>query len=210
MQTELGPDATSVGWVFQYALVDKSGQHSLAELRTFQDWYLRYALQSVPGVAEVASVGGFVRSSTRSTVDPNALTAYKHRRSTTVVEAHPRKATTRSAAACSSSPGASTWSAAAATSRASRTSRRSSLKADEQGTPVLRAGRRRRWRSGPEIRRGVADLDGEGDTVGGIVVMRHGENALNVIERVKAKLEELEAVAARRASRSSRPTTAPS
>src|SRR3989338_2759786 len=75
VKTELGPDATSVGWVFQYALVDKTGQHSLADLRSFEDWYLRYYLQSVPGVAEVASVGGFVRQY-QVNVDPSALQAY--------------------------------------------------------------------------------------------------------------------------------------
>ena len=112
VQTELGPDATSVGWVFQYALVDRTGKHASDELRSYQDWFLRYAVQSVPGVSEVATVGGQVRQY-QVTVNPNALASYKIPLET-VIEAVAR-ATTTWAAGWSSSPGASTWCAAAAT-----------------------------------------------------------------------------------------------
>ena len=184
---ELGPDATGVGWVFQYALVDKSGQHNLAELRTFQDWNLRYALQSVPGVAEVAGVGGFQKQY-QVTVDPNRLQNYglslmeltEAIRSSNneiggrLVEWNGREYMVRGRGYVKSTDDLG----------------RVVVKTNAQGTPVL-------LRDvaditlGPQIRRGLADLNGNGDAVGGIVVMRHGENAMNVIKRVKAKLEEL-------------------
>ncbi|TPW21682.1 MAG: Cu(I)/Ag(I) efflux system membrane protein CusA [Elusimicrobia bacterium] len=116
VKTEIGPDATAVGWVFQYALVDKTGGHDLQQLRSLQDWYLRYQLQSVPGVAEVAAFGGFQKQY-QVTVDPNALAAYGIRWSTPC-----GKATRKRAGASSSSPAPSSWSAAAATSAPSRTS----------------------------------------------------------------------------------------
>ena len=112
MKTELGPDATSVGWVFQYALVDRSGKHSSDELRSFQDWFLRYALQAVPGVSEVATVGGQVRQY-QITVNPNALASYRIPLDA-VIQAV-RKGTTTWGAGWWRSPAASTWSAAAAT-----------------------------------------------------------------------------------------------
>ena len=124
VRTELGPDATGVGWVYQYALVDESGRNDLADLRSYQDWFLRYQLQAVPGVAEVASLGGFEKQY-QVTVDPNKLAAYGLG-FTDVAAAHPPARTTRSAAASSSCPAASTWSAGAATSRASPTSPTSS------------------------------------------------------------------------------------
>jgi Cu(I)/Ag(I) efflux system membrane protein CusA/SilA len=187
VRTEIGPDATGVGWVYQYALVDDSGRTSLADLRAFQDWTLRYRLQSVPGVAEVASFGGFVRQY-QVTVDPNRLKAFglgitdvadAVRRSNQEVggrllEISGREYMVRGRGYLSSQEdlGAVV------------------LKTDERGTPVLvrDVGR---VSLGPEIRRGVADLDGLGDAVGGIVVMRHGENAREVIRRVKERLDEL-------------------
>jgi Cu(I)/Ag(I) efflux system membrane protein CusA/SilA len=184
---ELGPDATGVGWVFEYALVDRSGTHNLAELRSFQDWVLRYALQSVPGVAEVAGIGGFQKQY-QVTIDPSRLRSYglsvmelmeAIRRSNNevggrLIEWSGREYMVRGRGYVKSTDDLG----------------QVVVRASTQGTPVLL----RDVASidlGPQIRRGVADLNGDGDTVGGIVVMRHQENALNVIRRVKVKLEEL-------------------
>ena len=188
VRTELGPDATGVGWVFQYALVDESGTHSLADLRSIQDWTIRYDLQSVPGVAEVASVGGFVRQY-QVTVDPNRLSAYRIPLMT-VVEA---------IRASNNEVGGRLveWSGAEYMVRARGYIRSISdleeivVKTDEKGTPV----RLRDVASiqlGPEIRRGIAELDGRGEVAAGVVVMRHGENAMNVIRRVKERLKAIE------------------
>jgi Cu(I)/Ag(I) efflux system membrane protein CusA/SilA len=184
----LGPDATAVGWVLQYALVDTTGRHDLAELRTFQDFHLRYALSSVPGVAEVASVGGYQKQY-QVEVDPAKLQAYgltladvtgAIRRSNAdvggrVIEMSGREYFVRGRGYVDDLDDL----------------RQVALGADRRtGTPV-RVGDVGRVRFGPDIRRGVAELDGEGEAVGGTIVMRHGENALHVIERVKRKLDEL-------------------
>src|SRR5512141_1032597 len=186
VQTELGPDATSVGWVFQYALVDRTGQHASDELRSYQDWFLRYAIQSVPGVSEVATVGGQVRQY-QVTVNPNALASY----------GLPLEAVIKAVRSNNNDVGGRL---VELSGREYMVRGRGYVKsiADienmvlraEGGTPVL-VKDVATVALGPEMRRGVADLDGEGDVVGGIVVMRHGENALNVINRVKAKLEEV-------------------
>ncbi|MFA5811730.1 MAG: CusA/CzcA family heavy metal efflux RND transporter, partial [bacterium] len=187
--TELGPDATSLGWVFQYALVDESGQNDLSQLRSFQDWYLRYYLQSVPGVAEVATVGGFVRQY-QVNVDPNRLFSYKipieqvveavRRNNNDVggrlVEFSGREYMVRGRGYAKSV--ADLEEIAVGVDPATGTS----VTIKQIGSVEL----------GPDIRRGVADLDGKGDAVGGIVIMRHGENALSVIDRVKEKLKEVE------------------
>ncbi|MFZ5569858.1 MAG: efflux RND transporter permease subunit [Thermodesulfobacteriota bacterium] len=186
--TELGPDASGVGWVFQYALRDESGAHSLYELRSHQDWTLRYALQSVPGVAEVASIGGYVKQY-QITADPNRLAAYGL--SLDQVMEAVRSSNNEVGGRLIE------WSGREYMVRGRGYSRRPAdleavvLKTTPGGVPVLLKDVAR-VEFGPEIRRGVADLDGEGDTVGGIVIMRHGENALNVINRVKEKLKELE------------------
>jgi Cu(I)/Ag(I) efflux system membrane protein CusA/SilA len=186
VQTELGPDATSVGWVFQYALVDRTGRHASDELRSYQDWFLRYAIQSVPGVSEVATVGGQVRQY-QITVNPNALASYDIPLSRVIqavkqgnndvggrlVELSGREYMVRGRGYVKKLADLENL----------------VLRA-EGGTPVL-VKDVATVSLGPELRRGVADLDGQGDVVGGIVVMRQGENALNVIERVKAKLAEL-------------------
>ncbi len=184
---ELGPDATGVGWVFQYALVDKSGKHSLADLRSYQDWNLRYALQSVPGVSEVAGLGGFQKQY-QVTVDPVKLQAYGLGMME-IADAIKRSNNEIGARLIE-------WSGREFMVRARGYITKTDdlgevvVKASKTGTPVL-------LRDvadvalGPQLRRGVADLDGDGDVVGGIVVMRHGENALNVIEAIKAKLVEL-------------------
>jgi copper/silver efflux system protein len=187
VRTELGPDATGVGWVFQYALVDHSGTQSLADLRTYQDWYLRYYLKSVPGVAEVAAIGGFVRQY-QVQVDPNRLRAYNI----------PIDKVTEAVRTGNNDVGGRLIEMAGAEymvrgrgyARSTEELGNIVLTTNESGVPV-------RIRDvgdvtlGPDIRRGVADLDGQGDVVGGIIVMRQGENALAVIERVKEKLAQL-------------------
>ncbi len=185
VQTELGPDATGVGWVYQYALVDRTGKHDLAQLRSFQDWYLRYWLQSVPGVAEVASIGGFQKQYQVS-LDPDALLAY--RISILAVVKAIREGNNDVGGRLVEIAGAEYMVRGRGYIRSVRDIEEIVVGQDMKGTPV-RVREVGRVVLGPEIRRGVADLDGIGETVGGIVVMRHGENALNVIERVKAKLE---------------------
>jgi len=186
VKVELGPDATSVGWVYQYALVDRTGQHSSDELRSFQDWNLRYAIQSVPGVAEVATVGGQVRQY-QITVNPNALAAFKL----------PLEAVINAVRKGNNDVGGRL---VEFSGREYMVRGRGYVKkiADlenlvlrsEGGTPVL-VKDVATVALGPELRRGIADFDGEGDVVGGIVVMRSGENALNVIKRIETKLEDL-------------------
>jgi len=185
---ELGPDATGVGWIFQYALVDETGQHSLADLRSFEDWYLRYYLQSVPGVAEVASVGGFVRQY-QINVDPSALLAYNI----------PLMQVVDNIRKSNNDVGGRLveWSGTEYMVRG-----RGYIKTIEDiekvvvGTGMndvpVTVGQVSHVTLGPEIRRGIAELDGKGEVAGGIVVMRHKENALAVINRVKAKLKEIE------------------
>jgi Cu(I)/Ag(I) efflux system membrane protein CusA/SilA len=183
----LGPDATGVGWVYQYALVDKTGRHDLADLRSFQDWTLRYWLQSVPGVAEVPSIGGFVKQY-QVNVDPNRLQAYnislrdlteKIRMSNNdvggrVIEQAGREYMVRGRGYI----------------RSLDNLRNVVVGTDARGTPI-RVADVAQVALGPEMRRGVVELDGNGEAVGGIVVMRHGANALEVIDAVKAKLKEI-------------------
>jgi Cu(I)/Ag(I) efflux system membrane protein CusA/SilA len=187
VNTELGPDATAVGWVFQYSLVDKSGQNDLAQLRSFQDWNLRYQLQSVPGVAEVASIGGFQKQY-QVNIDPNKLLAFNIPIST-VVQAI-RDGNKDVGGRLVEFSGAEYMVRGRGYAKSVQDIEKIVVGADKQGTPVL-VKNLGSVSLGPEIRRGVADLDGEGDTVGGIIIMRAGENALNVIERVKEKLEEI-------------------
>jgi Cu(I)/Ag(I) efflux system membrane protein CusA/SilA len=187
VRTELGPDATGVGWVFQYALVDKTGQHNLQELRTFQDWYLRYYLQSVPGVAEVASIGGFVKQY-QITIDPNRLLAY-NMPLTQVIEAI-RQGNQEVGGRLLEFSGAEYMVRGRGYATSVQDLEQIVVGTDAQGTPVL-VKHLGNVAIGPDIRRGLADLDGEGDVVGGTVIMRSGENALNVIRRVKTKIEEV-------------------
>ena len=183
----LGPDATGVGWVYQYALVDRSGERDLAELRSIQDWYLRYELQTVPGVAEVASVGGFVRQY-QVEVDPGALAAYG------IPIAQVSRAIKRS----NSDVGGRLIEMAESEFMVRGRGYIKSIDdlemiaigTDGRGTPVLLRDVAH-IHTGPELRRGLTDLNGEGEVAAGIVVMRFGENALEVIENVKAKLETL-------------------
>ena len=186
VKTELGPDASSLGWVFQYALVDRTGKHTSDELRSYQDWFLRYALQSVPGVAEVATVGGQVRQY-QVTVRPDALAAYKLPLDA-VVEAV-RKGNNDVGGRLVELSGREYMVRGRGYVKSIADLEKLVLKT-ENGTPV-QVKDVATVQLGPEMRRGIADYNGLGDVVGGIVVMRQGENALNVIERVKAKLTEL-------------------
>ncbi len=188
VQTEMGPDATSVGWVYQYALVDKSGTNDLAQLRSFQDWYLRYWLQGVPGVAEVASVGGFQKQY-QVNVNPNALQAYNIPLMK-VIEAI-RDGNNDVGGRLVEFSGKEYMVRGRGYAKSIKDIEDIVVKNDMSGTPVL-IRNVAQVVLGPEIRRGVADLDGQGDTVGGIVIMRSGENALNVINRLKEKLKEVQ------------------
>src|SRR6202165_3135766 len=188
VKTELGPDATGVGWVFQYALVDKSGKHSLADLRSLQDWTIRYQLQAVPGVAEVASLGGFVRQF-QITVDPNKLAAYRI----------PLMQVMTAVRSSNNEVGARLveWSGAEYMVRARGYVKNVAdlekivIKTDERGTPVLLRDVAN-IQLGPEMRRGVAELDGQGETAAGVVILPQSEDALAVITRVKERLAEME------------------
>ncbi len=183
----LGPDATGVGWVYEYALVDRTGQHDLAELRSIQDWYLRYPLQTVPGVAEVASVGGYVRQY-QIEVDPNALAAYSI----------PLSAVRHAVMRSNSDVGGRLIEMSETEYmvrglgyiRSIQDIEQIAVGVDDRGTPI-RIRDVARVHSGPELRRGVAELNGEGEVAGGIVIMRYGENALTTIEGVRTKLDEL-------------------
>ena len=177
VKTELGPDATGLGWVFQYALVDKTGKHSLADLRSLQDWTIRYQLQSVPGVAEVASLGGFVRQY-QITVDPNKLSAY--RIPLMQVLAAVRQSNNEVGGRLVEWSGAEYMVRARGYVKSIDDLEKIVVKTDERGTPVLLRDIAN-VQLGPEMRRGVAELNGEGEVASGTVVMRHGENALTVI-----------------------------
>jgi copper/silver efflux system protein len=188
VKTEIGPDATGVGWVYQYALVDESGTHTLADLRSFQDWNLRFALQAVPGVAEIATIGGF-QNQYQITVDREKLAAYNiplMRVSEAV-----RNSNVESGARMVEFSGAEYMVRGHGYIKNVQDIEQIVVKTNDRGTPVLLRDIARVER-GPEMRRGVADLDGRGDTVGGIVVMRHNENADKVIRRVKERLQELQ------------------
>jgi Cu(I)/Ag(I) efflux system membrane protein CusA/SilA len=183
----LGPDATGVGWVYEYALVDKTGKHDLAELRSIQDWFLRYELQTVPGVSEVASIGGFVKQY-QVEVNPNKLLSYgitlgKIKRAIQrsnndvggrVIEMAETEFMVRGLGYIKSIDDIKDI----------------SVGLDARGTPITIRDVAH-VHLGPELRRGIAELNGEGEVAGGIVIMRYGENALRVIEDVKAKIEEL-------------------
>ena len=180
----IGPDATGVGWVFQYAVVDDTGQRTLAELRSVQDWFLRYALASVDGVAEIASIGGFVKQY-QVNLDPVRLATYDMSVKD-VVDAI-RMSNNDVEGRLLEFSGREYMVRGRGYLKSLADIEKISLGVDRRGTPV-RVADVADVRIGPDLRRGVAELDGRGEVVGGIVVMRFGENALAVIERVKAKL----------------------
>ena len=185
----LGPDATGVGWIYEYAIVDRTGQHDLSELRSIQDWYLRYPLQTVPGVAEVASVGGYVKQY-QVQVDPNALVAYN------VPLSRVRNAIMRS----NNDVGGRLVEMSETEYMVRGKGYIQSIAdieniavgVDERGTPI-RIQDIAHVQIGPELRRGLVELDGEGEVAGGVVIMRYGENALTTIQGVRDKLEQLKA-----------------
>ena len=184
----LGPDATGVGWIFQYALVDRTGQHDLSELRSLQDWFLKYELQTVPGVAEVATIGGMVRQY-QVVVDPDKLRAFgiplsklksaiqngNQETGGSVVEMGEAEYMVRATGYLQNKEDLANI----------------PLGVNEQGTPLLLSDVAE-IRIGPQMRRGIAELDGEGEVVGGVIVMRWGENASKTIDLVKQRLAELE------------------
>ena len=185
----LGPDATGVGWVFQYALSDRTGAHDLADLRSIQDYNVRYALESVPGVAEVASVGGFVKQY-QVQLDPNKLLAYEL--STADVIRAVRRSNQDVGGRVLEIAGHEHMIRGRGYIRSTEDLETVPLGARDSGTPILvrDVGE---VALGPQMRRGIADLDGEGEVVGGIVVMRYGENALDVIDRVTERLAHVRA-----------------
>ncbi|NOT58436.1 MAG: efflux RND transporter permease subunit [Deltaproteobacteria bacterium] len=184
---QLGPDATAVGWVFQYALVDESGQQDLASLRSFQDWYLRYWLRSVDGVAEVASVGGFVRQY-QVNLDPTKVLAYKLSISEIIEKI--RMNNNDVGGRVVEFSGIEYMIRGRGYIKSTTDIERIALSVNQNGTPILLRDVAT-VRLGPDMRRGVVELNGQGEVVGGIVVMRFGEDVPKVIARVKAKLTAL-------------------
>jgi len=184
----LGPDATGVGWIYEYALVDRSGAHDLAQLRSLQDWFLKFELQTVPGVAEVATIGGMVQQY-QVVIDPNAMRAHG------LSLAQVRQAIQRG----NREVGGSVIEMGEAEYMVRSTGYLESisdlekipLRVNQQGTPV-RLLDVADIRMGPQLRRGIAELDGEGEVVGGVIVMRFGENARTTIDKVKQRLRELQ------------------
>ncbi|HSA86954.1 MAG TPA: CusA/CzcA family heavy metal efflux RND transporter [Nitrospira sp.] len=185
---QLGPDATGVGWVYQYALVDESGQQDLASLRSFQDWYLRYWLSAVEGVAEVASIGGFVRQY-QVNLDPTKVLAY--RLSIPSIVETIRQSNNDVGGRVVEFSGIEYVVRGRGYIKKSEDIEKIAVGLNENGTPILLRDVAT-VRLGPDMRRGLVDLNGKGEVVGGIVVMRFGENALTVIDGVKAKLKEIE------------------
>ncbi|HWO99716.1 MAG TPA: CusA/CzcA family heavy metal efflux RND transporter [Methylococcus sp.] len=185
---QLGPDATPVGWVFQYALVDESGQQDLASLRSFQDWYLRYWLRAVDGVAEVASIGGFVRQY-QINLDPTKLLGY--RLSVSDIVEKVRMSNRDVGGRVVEFSGAEYMVRGRGYIKSVADIEKIAVGVNPNGTPIL-------LRDvatvtlGPDMRRGLAELNGKGEVAGGIVVMRYGQDAPKVIERIKAKLREIE------------------
>ncbi|TPE95560.1 CusA/CzcA family heavy metal efflux RND transporter, partial [Burkholderia pseudomallei] len=183
----LGPDATGVGWVYEYALVDRSGRRDLGELRALNDWFLKFELKAVPDVAEVASVGGMVRQY-QVVLDPDRLRAFGITQAA-VADAL-GKANSESGGSVVEMAESEYMVRASGYLRSLDDFRNVVLRTSESGTPVL-LGDVARVQIGPEMRRGIAELNGEGEVAGGVIVMRSGKNALSTIEAVKAKLAEL-------------------
>jgi Cu(I)/Ag(I) efflux system membrane protein CusA/SilA len=186
-RTALGPDATGVGWIYEYALVDRSGRHDLAQLRALQDWFLKYELKSVANVAEVATIGGMVKQY-QVVLDPERLRAYgiPHERVIRTI----RDANSETGGSVVELAEAEYMVRASGYLKSLEDFRMIPLGADRNATPILLRDVAH-VQLGPEIRRGIAELDGEGEVVGGVIVMRYGKNALETIAAVKAKLESL-------------------
>ncbi|MFP1483086.1 efflux RND transporter permease subunit [Escherichia coli] len=197
VSAELGPDATGVGWIYEYALVDRSGKHDLADLRSLQDWFLKYELKTIPDVAEVASVGGVVKEY-QVVIDPQRLAQYG------ISLAEVKSALDAS----NQEAGGSSIELAEAEYMVRASGYLQTLddfnhivlKASENGVPVYLRDVAK-VQIGPEMRRGIAELNGEGEVAGGVVILRSGKNAREVIAAVKDKLETLEKVVCRKAWR---------
>ena len=187
-QTSLGPDATGVGWIYQYAVVDRTGQHDLSQLRALQDWFLKYELKSVPNVAEVASIGGFVRQY-QIVLDPDRLRIYGLPYSR-VVQAI-RNANRETGGSVLELGEAEYMVRSRGYLKSLDDFRNVPIALGDNGTPVLLKDVAR-VQIGPEPRRGIAELGGQGETVGGVVIMRSGKNALETIAAVKVKLASLQ------------------
>lgn len=184
---QLGPDATGVGWVYEYVLEDESGEYDLSDLRSIQDWYLKYELTAVPGVAEVASVGGYVKQY-QVEVDPNKLLAYRIPLSK--VKTAIQRSNSDVGGRLVEMSETEFMVRGLGYIRSIQDIENIPLDASQEGTPVFLKNVAQ-VNLGPELRRGIAEKDGEGEVVGGIIVMRWGENALEVIKNVKKKIEEL-------------------
>ncbi len=184
----IGPDATGVGWIYEYALIDKTGRHDLAQLRSLQDWYLRYPLQTVDGVSEVASIGGFVKQY-QIEVNPNALLNYNI--SLSKVKTAIQRSNLDVGGKIIEMAETEYMVRGRGYIRSINDLKSIAITVSENGTPI-RLTDIANIHLGPELRRGVADLDGEGEVAGGVVIMRYGENALKTIENVQLKLAELE------------------
>jgi Cu(I)/Ag(I) efflux system membrane protein CusA/SilA len=188
-KTALGPDATGVGWVYEYALVDRSGKTDLSQLRALQDWFLKYELKAVPNVSEVASIGGMVRQY-QIVLDPDKMRAYNipHGKIVDAVQ----KANQETGGSVLEMGEAEYMVRASGYLKSLDDFRKIPLTTTDAGVSV-RLGDVARIQVGPEMRRGIADLNGEGEVAGGVIIMRSGKNALETIEAVKAKLDILEA-----------------
>ncbi|MCK9582789.1 MAG: efflux RND transporter permease subunit [Endomicrobiales bacterium] len=186
-KVELGPDATGVGWIYEYALKDESGTHSLDELRTFQDWHLKYELQSVKGVAEVASIGGYVKQY-QIVVDPLALQQYNIPLSAVVNAV--RSSNQETGARVIEFSGTEYMLTVKGYITKKEDIEQAVLKISN-GVPI-KISNVAKVELGPDIRRGVSEMNGDGEVVGGIVVMRYSENALNTINSVKEKLSHIQ------------------
>ena len=185
----LGPDATGVGWIYQYALVDRTGTHDASQLRALQDWFLKYELKTVPNVAEVAAVGGMVRQY-QIVLDPDKLAAYgiSHTKVVNVIQ----RANQEAGGSVLELGEAEYMVRASGYLQSLDDFRKVPLTTNDAGVSV-RLGDVGRVQVGPEMRRGIGELDGEGEATGGVIVMRSGKNALETIAAVKAKLRELQA-----------------
>ncbi|WP_367606681.1 efflux RND transporter permease subunit [Legionella sp. W05-934-2] len=184
---QLGPDATPVGWIYQYALVDENGKHNLAELRTFQDWYLRYWLRAVPGVSEVASVGGFVKQY-QVNLDPVKVLAYNL--SVPEIVEKIRMSNNDTGGRVIEFSGVEYMIRGRGYIKSTEDIEKIAVGTNANGTPILLRDVAT-VQLGSDMRRGVVDLNGQGEAVGGIVIMRFGEDVLQVIGRIKDKLKEL-------------------
>ncbi|MCF6292244.1 MAG: efflux RND transporter permease subunit [Robiginitomaculum sp.] len=186
-RSALGPDATGVGWVYQYALIDKTGNNDLSQLRSIQDWFLKYELQTVPGVSEVATIGGMVKQY-QVIADPDKLRAYDIPLSK--VRTAIQRGNQETGGRVIEMAEAEYMVRASGYIKSEEDLKLIPLKVTKDGTPILLRDVAE-IRLGPELRRGIGELNGEGEAVGGVIIMRYGENAMQTIELVKAKLETL-------------------